>query len=159
MAVEKELPGRPHPDCQPGKPRKPVLTGGGCMHLTLPPISPRTTDASPQPVHHLPWGGKEPQAWMLSPRESTYKRLCVDSTSCFHSKLQAERECTLSLKMHGEGSDLLMKSPRGRARDLLDKHPVEITDILRKQAFASDIFQRKPAPEHEHGNVIQVGQM
>ena len=123
------------------------------MHLTLPPISPRTTQAPTRADRHMPWGGREPQAWMVSPRESTYKRLCVDTTAFYRDKFQTERDQIHT--MFGEGSDHL-KSPRQRALEMLEKNPVEITDILRRQAFISDVFQRKPAPAHEHADVIQV---
>ena len=144
---------RVSPDFTPGKPRKAALHGGGVMHLTLPPIiSPRTRQAPARSRKQMPWGGRAPQPWMMSPRESTYKRQCVD-TEAFHlNKYQAERE---SIRMaFGEGSEW-MKSPRERTREMLDKRPVEVTDILKKQAFVSDIFQRRPPPDHENADIIQ----
>ena len=145
---------RVSPDFTPGKPRKPALHGGGVMHLTLPPIiSPRTVQAPARSRNQMPWGGRAPQPWMMSPRESTYKRQCVD-TEAFHlNKFQAERE---SIRMaFGEGSEL-MKTPRERTREMLEKRPVEVTDILKKQAFVSDIFQRRPPPDHENADIIQA---
>ena len=96
------------------------------------------------------------QPWMMSPRESTYKRQCVD-TEAFHlTRFQIERESIRAA--FGEGSEL-MKSPRERCREMMEKNPVEVTDILKRQAYASDIFQRRPAPEHENADIIQAAQL
>ena len=171
---------RVSPDFTPGKPRKPALHGGGVMHLTLPPIiSPRTAQVPARSRDRMPWGGRAPQPWMMSPRESTYKRQCVD-TEAFHlTRFQLERESIRAA--FGEGSEL-MKSPRERCREMMEKNPVEVTptltptltrirarirapnpnqvtDILKRQAYTSDIFQRRPAPEHENADIIQAAQL
>ena len=92
----------------------------------------------------------------MSPRESTYKRQCVD-TEAFHlTRFQIERESIRAA--FGEGSEL-MKSPRERCREMMEKNPVEVTDILKRQAYTSDIFQRRPPPEHENADIIQAAQL
>ena len=98
------------------------------MHLTLPPIvSPRTVQAPARSPDRMPWGGRAPQPWMMSPRESTYKRQCVD-TEAFHlTRFQLERESIRAA--FGEGSEL-MKSPRERCREMMVKNPVEVTPAL-----------------------------
>jgi hypothetical protein len=64
---------------------------------------------------------------MMSPRQSTYKRQCVD-TEAFHlTRFQIERESIRAA--FGEGSEL-MKSPRERQREMLEKLPVEVTPTL-----------------------------
>tara|TARA_B100000795_G_scaffold123531_1_gene92081 strand:- start:48 stop:593 length:546 start_codon:yes stop_codon:yes gene_type:complete len=146
---------RVSPDFTPGKPRKPALHGGGVMHLTLPPIiSPRTVKARPaRPGEARRREWMRSQAWMTSPRESTYKRQCVD-TEAFHlNQYQTERESIR--QAFGEECDL-MKTPRERTREMLEARPYEITDLLKRQAFVSDIFQRRPAPDHENADVIQA---
>ena len=107
------------PEFLPGKPRKPGLHGGACHPLALPPlqISPRPPLGSPRQSTLKPWGGREPRPWMLSPRETTYKRQCTDTQDFLKTKMLEGREDILAM-CDGEEAKELLKSPRERIVDV-----------------------------------------
>ena len=92
---------------------------------------------------------------MLSPRESTYKRQCNELAEFFDAKLLLEREEILATHS-AEDAKLLLKSPRDRAREILEQRPSHVTEVLKKKAFYSDILLRKPAPAYQHTVTLQA---
>ena len=80
------------PGFVPGEARPNGLAGGACLPLGLPPLNirvPPPTLLSPRGAKLKPWGGGAPQPWMLSPRETMYRRQCTDCAEYFKQTLQA----------------------------------------------------------------------